>query len=55
MMDRACDQCHGTDTQRECERGQCYAQQYLEDQRQREQAEWDEMQWRRRIEEEGRP
>ena len=25
-MSRACDMCLGTDTQRECERGQCYAE-----------------------------
>lgn len=33
MTRSACSRCHGTDTQRECERGQCYAEEY---QRQRE-------------------
>jgi len=58
MKRRACDQCHGTDTQYECERGQCYAEEY---QRQQE-AEWNAEQqrgedeyWRRRAEEEGQP
>jgi hypothetical protein len=47
---RACDQCLGTDTQYECERSQCYAEQYQ--QRQAEE-EWerDQQDWQRRIEE----
>ncbi len=56
MRRRACDQCHGTDTQRECERGQCYAEEYLRQQ----EAEWHTEQqraedeyWRRRAEEGG--
>lgn len=56
MSRRACDQCLGTDTQYECERGQCYAEEYQRQQ----QAEWNAEQqpgedeyWRRRAEEEG--
>jgi hypothetical protein len=52
---RACDQCLGTDTQYECERGQCYAEHY-----QMQQAEWfaeqqraEDEYWRRRAEDEG--
>ena len=65
---RACDQCYGTDTQYECERGQCYAehceeQRWHEDQQRRaEEAEWEaerqrayDEYWQRRAEEEGAP
>jgi hypothetical protein len=54
-MRRACDKCHGTDTQRECEQGQCYADEY---ERQQQEAWNAEMQrgeddyWRRRAEDE---
>lgn len=34
-MRRACDQCLGTDTQRECERGHCYAERYQRRQEER--------------------
>lgn len=64
----ACDQCSGTDTQYECERGECYAEHYEqqrwhEDQQRRaEEAEYEAEQqrdedeyWRRRAEEEGQP
>lgn len=44
---RACDQCLGTDTQYECERGQCYAEHY---QRQME-AEWHRAEWEREQQE----
>ena len=54
MRRRACDQCHGTNTEYECERGQCYAEEYQQE------AEWNAEQqraedeyWRRRAEEEG--
>ena len=32
MKRTACGQCHGTDTQYECERGQCYAEECLRQQ-----------------------
>jgi hypothetical protein len=44
----ACGQCHGTDTQYECERGQCYAEEYQRQQAEREREEDEE---RRRWEE----
>jgi hypothetical protein len=50
-MGRACAQCHGTDTQYECERGQCYAEHYLQQQAEDEARRADE-DWRRRCEEE---
>jgi hypothetical protein len=55
---RACDQCLGTDTQYECERGQCYAEQYQQEQENRRaEEEWEREQhdWQRRCEEERRP
>jgi hypothetical protein len=36
---RACDQCQGTDTQRECEQGQCYAEWSREHEERRRDAE----------------
>jgi hypothetical protein len=58
MMGRACDRCLGTDTQRECEQGQCYAEEYDRQQqadynRRMEEEEADY--WRQRAEEEGQP
>lgn len=54
MKRRACDQCLGTDTQYECERGQCYAEEYQRQQeleRERE-AYWrDQRDWEWPIEE----
>lgn len=41
MKRRACDQCHGTDTQRECEQGQCYAE-HCRDEQEREDRYWQE-------------
>lgn len=59
MRRHACPQCHGTDTQRECEQGQCYAEEY---QRQQEEAAWNEAQrrdedeyWQRQVEEHRQP
>lgn len=51
MKRRACDRCLGTDTQRECEQGQCYAEHY--DQQQAED-QWrhEQEDWQRRCEEE---
>lgn len=48
-MRRACDQCLGTDMQRECEQGQCYAEyaQQQEDDWNRQQAQAEEDYWRR--------
>jgi hypothetical protein len=44
---RACDQCLGTDTQYECERGQCYAEHH---ERQQEDRWREEEEERRRAE-----
>lgn len=51
MKRSACSQCQGTDTQRECEQGQCYAEWYQERQAE-EEATRQEEDWRRRLEEE---
>ena len=53
-MRRACDQCHGTDTQRECERGQCYAEHYERGREERWRAEQEEQRrWEAEQEERG--
>lgn len=49
MRRRACDQCLGTDSQRECEQGQCQAEAELWHRERERQA---ELEWRRRLEEE---
>lgn len=51
----ACDQCLGTDTQYECERGECYAEWYQQQQEEewhRAEYEQEQREWQRRIEEE---
>lgn len=48
----ACSMCQGTDTQRECEQGQCYVEQYRENEWHRQREIEAEEDWRRRCEEE---